>query len=347
MTVLLEIGVSSGRGRLCAGEPTQGQHFVLACYLKARLDPFVRNSAKNNPYVLTFDTDGRNPKVKAPKKIFGQSDMYTLTDTETGRDLRLEHGLGMTDTNFTKVRASHLVYRSGAGALYREIPTRAMDKNPKARGPGTINIGRGHDAVASFRGRGAAVHAVSHSFRDSKLREVKEFTLQQPAMVGGIQTTAHFSLISEGDLSDRHDESRCTNDSARLLVDGMPSIGISLGLEESGLLTLVKQIGPHQWKVLKMLPSTTTKLQITQQQFDAFLERHTELRSLMRIEDNDAMVESYVMVDPHGRFFQNGHAEFGYAYSAPILAAGAKEAFQSITWSAAKFAARYDSPTAG
>jgi radical S-adenosyl methionine domain-containing protein 2 len=59
------------------------------------------------------------------------------------------------------------------------------------------------------------------------------------------------------------------------------------------------------------------------------------------------MVESYIMVDPHARFFQNGRTQFGYAYSGPILDVGANEALQSITWSAKKFAARYESPTGG
>lgn len=38
------------------------------------------------------------------------------------------------------------------------------------------------------------------------------------------------------------------------------------------------------------------------------------------------MVESCVMVNPHGRFFRNGQRQFGYAYSAAILDVGAKEA---------------------
>jgi radical S-adenosyl methionine domain-containing protein 2 len=110
------------------------------------------------------------------------------------------------------------------------------------------------------------------------------------------------------------------------------------------LSALVARLDPDQWKVLRMLPSTTKKLEVTTEQFECFLQRHARLRSQMRVEDNHAMMESYVMVDPHGRFFQNGQSHFGYAYSPPILAAGAKEAFQSITWHAEKFAARYLPP---
>lgn len=117
---------------------------------------------------------------------------------------------------------------------------------------------------------------------------------------------------------------------------------VNWDLDLSGML---ERLNPAQWKVLRMLPSTTRNLEVTKEQFEHFLRRHARFRPLMRVEDNDAMLESYVMVDPHGRFFQNGQREFGYAYSAPILDAGAKEAFQTITWAAEKFAARYESPS--
>jgi radical S-adenosyl methionine domain-containing protein 2 len=108
---------------------------------------------------------------------------------------------------------------------------------------------------------------------------------------------------------------------------------------------MIEGLNPDQWKVLRMLPSTTRNLEVTKEQFESFLQRHAHFRPIMRVEDNDAMVESYVMIDPHGRFFQNGQREFGYAYSAAILEAGAKDAFQAVTWAADKFAARYVAPT--
>lgn len=82
------------------------QHFVPACYLKAWLDPSAPKSATNNPYVWLFDKNGENPKAKAPEKIFRETDMYTLTGADGGRDLRLEHGLGTIESNFTMVRKS-------------------------------------------------------------------------------------------------------------------------------------------------------------------------------------------------------------------------------------------------
>jgi len=82
------------------------QHFVPACYLKAWLDPLAPKTATNNPYVWLFDKDGENPRHKSPEKIFRETEMYTLTAPDGGRDLRLEHGLGTIESNFTMVRTS-------------------------------------------------------------------------------------------------------------------------------------------------------------------------------------------------------------------------------------------------
>lgn len=55
------------------------------------------------------------------------------------------------------------------------------------------------------------------------------------------------------------------------------------------------------------------------------------------------MRESYLMVDPHGRFFQNSLLTpgQGYAYSRPILEVGAEAAFAQMAFDTARFSARY------
>ncbi len=88
------------------------QHFVPACYLKAWLDPSAPKTSKHTPYVWLFDRKGENPpKAKPPEKIFRESDMYTLTAADGGRDLRLEHGLGTVESNFTRVRTSKFNFK--------------------------------------------------------------------------------------------------------------------------------------------------------------------------------------------------------------------------------------------
>ena len=47
------------------------------------------------------------------------------------------------------------------------------------------------------------------------------------------------------------------------------------------------------------------------------------------------------MVDPHGRFFQNGSGKPGYVYSRPIPVVGAAAAFGDVGFCPEGFAARY------
>ena len=54
------------------------------------------------------------------------------------------------------------------------------------------------------------------------------------------------------------------------------------------------------------------------------------------------MCESYLMVDPYGRFFQNqAVGEGGYLYSRPILHSGAAAAFSEMRFNPAGFRSRY------
>ena len=92
-----------------------------------------------------------------------------------------------------------------------------------------------------------------------------------------------------------------------------------------------------------MLPVIGHELTVTDQEFSAFLDRHQSLQSIISAENNSDMVESYIMIDPQGRFFQNALDGQRYRYSAPINAAGADTAFRQIRWQAAKFLSRYAS----
>ncbi|MHB1260279.1 MAG: viperin family antiviral radical SAM protein [Thermoplasmatota archaeon] len=104
---------------------------------------------------------------------------------------------------------------------------------------------------------------------------------------------------------------------------------------------LLVAANPHRWKPLQMLiikgeNDGEGALGITTEEFHAFAARHA--RFLPIAEDNDTMTESYVMVDPEGRIFQNTG---GIHVRGPhVLAAGFVEALNEVTWSAAKFKAR-------
>ena len=104
---------------------------------------------------------------------------------------------------------------------------------------------------------------------------------------------------------------------------------------------LIRDLAPDKWKVLRMLPTLTHDLAVSDAEFQAFIQRHQCLNQIMRAEYNVGMAESYLMLDPHGRFFQNRLGHQGYEYSEPIPVVGVATAFSQIRMSAEKFLARY------
>ena len=58
------------------------QRFVPNSYLKAWCDPDV--PSEHTPYVWRFSKDGTEARKKAPKNIFTETDLYTIT-LRTGR----------------------------------------------------------------------------------------------------------------------------------------------------------------------------------------------------------------------------------------------------------------------
>jgi radical S-adenosyl methionine domain-containing protein 2 len=120
---------------------------------------------------------------------------------------------------------------------------------------------------------------------------------------------------------------------------------LNVGEDLSGL---VEEIRPQRWKILRMLPIVDASLAISDEEFAAFVQRHRAFQSVQCVEDNRDMCESYLMVDPFGRFFQN-HPSLagGYLYSDPILAVGVQAAFSKIAFNSASFQSRYTGELGG
>jgi radical S-adenosyl methionine domain-containing protein 2 len=114
--------------------------------------------------------------------------------------------------------------------------------------------------------------------------------------------------------------------------------------EFSALISLLQ---PDKWKILRALPVTDQSLVITQEQFEVFVARHERYKGIAVIEDNEDMVESYIMVDPQGRFFQNSPCSAGYEYSQPILEVGAERAFSQVVFNSSRFLSRYPADAGG
>lgn len=107
-------------------------------------------------------------------------------------------------------------------------------------------------------------------------------------------------------------------------------------------------MAPDRWKVLQVLPILNSNLDIDADAFNAFVKRHNAFSQIMVPESNEAMTQSYIMIDPHGRFYQNSTSEKkGYTYSLPITEVGIEYAYRYQNFSVEKFAARYDLHKAG
>jgi len=105
---------------------------------------------------------------------------------------------------------------------------------------------------------------------------------------------------------------------------------------------LMNNIHPDRWKIFQVLEiegqnsSKIKNLLISKNEFKKFVEQHQKLKPIA--EDNDAMIESYLMIDPLGRFFQNSN-KF-YVFSRPILKVGVSNALNDIKYNHSKFIER-------
>lgn len=105
----------------------------------------------------------------------------------------------------------------------------------------------------------------------------------------------------------------------------------------------IDRTNPDKWKVFQMLPMTaqSRSLEIGESEFKLFIENHKKYKEILYEESNTKMRESYLMIDPLGRFFQNNKIEQGYTYSRPIHEVGVKRAFSEILFDKNKFLSRY------
>lgn len=104
---------------------------------------------------------------------------------------------------------------------------------------------------------------------------------------------------------------------------------------------LITTINPVKWKVLQVLPVENEAFQITNQTFNHFLTRHKKLARYVSAEDNNSMTQSYLMINPEGKFYQNKLNGSGYTYSEGIIKKGVEEALQQIELDWTAFSNRY------
>lgn len=153
----------------------------------------------------------------------------------------------------------------------------------------------------------------------------------------------HSRQLDLNALASNLNEARLNNPNLRLKLNTV----INQANQNENLSSLIQLFSPEKWKVLRVLPVVNENLIITDEQFGQFIARHKSFNQIMYVEDNQDMCESYLMVDPHGRFFQNSQliAGAGYAYSEPILTAGTQAAFSEMDFDHNLFSDRYNPAT--
>lgn len=147
----------------------------------------------------------------------------------------------------------------------------------------------------------------------------------------------HSRVLSLQELAGLIKQGRALNSDLRIKINTVVN---ALNCTEN-LIPLINALNPDKWKILRMLPTITHDLEVTDRQFSDFVDRHRMLAKIISVEDNNDMAGSYIMVDPQGHFFQNSLSVTGYKYSEPILDIGISAAFKHVQWQNGKFQARY------
>ena len=111
--------------------------------------------------------------------------------------------------------------------------------------------------------------------------------------------------------------------------------------------SFIRLAKPKRWKLLQALrvkgqnDASIDDFVIGTEQFEAYVRRNRIVENdgiIVVPENNEAMTESYVMIDPAGRFFDN--AQGFHRYSEPILKVGVVEALKQVSIDPERFLRR-------
>jgi hypothetical protein len=84
------------------------QHYIPQSYLKAWCDPECPENL--TPYVWLYSVRDRTWQRKAPQRVFYETDMYTIHDSEGGRDLRIETSLSKLEHAYSEILRTKLQF---------------------------------------------------------------------------------------------------------------------------------------------------------------------------------------------------------------------------------------------
>ncbi|NLB64576.1 MAG: radical SAM protein [Fibrobacter sp.] len=102
----------------------------------------------------------------------------------------------------------------------------------------------------------------------------------------------------------------------------------------------LQKLLPNKVKILRQLPFKEEK-GISDAEFAHFVCQNTSKdQTNVVVEDNEDMINSYLMIDPAGRFFENGNPQ-EYFYSDPIHKVGIDTAMKQVKFNPEIFKKRY------
>lgn len=104
----------------------------------------------------------------------------------------------------------------------------------------------------------------------------------------------------------------------------------------------INSICPDKWKIFEVLPNTKNEGHVTNEQFKLFVSNHKQkVNAPMFVEEKDDLLDSYIMIDPMGRFYQRQSVFSSNIFSSPIIQFGTEQAQRQITFDRNKFNQRY------
>lgn len=80
----------------------KNQHVIPECYLKAWCDSAT--APGHTPYVWVHNRDGSSSKKKAPRKLFTETDFYTVRLEDGSRSLVIEDSFSVIEDRFARLR---------------------------------------------------------------------------------------------------------------------------------------------------------------------------------------------------------------------------------------------------
>lgn len=143
-------------------------------------------------------------------------------------------------------------------------------------------------------------------------------------------------VLSEAEIEQIVTEARKRNPNIKIKFNIVVN---QYNYRERIVMKLVR-FAPDKIKIFRQMPFRGGK-GITDLMFEIFLVNNSDSEALIVVEDNDDMTSSYLMIDPGGRFFQNGNGS-SYAYSSPIHQVGLNFALAEIDFAPEKYSKRYE-----